>query len=139
MSAGTGITHSEYNGSATDPLHLLQIWIEPSQLGVAPSYAEKNYSRSAKLNTLLPIVAATGAEGLKLNQDVSIFASVLEKDQRLNHELKDGRHAWVQVISGDLTVNGETLHPGDAAAISDEKRLELKAEDEAEFLLFDLN
>lgn len=137
MSAGAGIVHSEFNDSRSEPVHLLQIWIRPNQRGIQPSYAERHYSREEKLNRLLPIAGA--AAPLKLNQDVTVYASVLEAKERIKHPLADGRHAWVQVVSGAVVVNGEPLHAGDGAAISGAEAVELSASNEAELLLFDLN
>jgi len=136
MSAGTGITHSEFNNSPREPLHLLQIWIKPERRGIQPGYAEKHYSREEKLNRLLPI-AGTDAP-LKLHQDATIFASVLEAGKGVKHRLAAGRHAWVQVVSGEVAVNGTALHAGDAAGISGSDAVELDASSEAELLLFDL-
>ena len=137
MSAGTGIMHSEFNDSPREPVHLLQIWIKPERRGVTPSYAEKHYSRDDKLNRLTPIAGPSSP--LKLNQDTTVYASVLEADAQINHALRDGRSAWVQVVSGAVVANGETLHAGDAAAISNENSVELSAKEEAELLVFDLN
>jgi quercetin 2,3-dioxygenase len=137
MSAGSGITHSEFNASQTDPVHLLQIWIEPERENVRPSYGEKHFSREEKLNKLVPIAGAEAA--LKLNQQATIYATVLEAGKSLAHKLGEERHAWVQVVSGEITVNGQTLQAGDGAAISGEPVVELTARNDAELLLFDLS
>ncbi len=136
MSAGTGILHSEFNGSHDEPVHLLQIWIKPERRGIRPNYDEKHYSREEKLNRLQPIAGPSSP--LKLNQDATVYASVLEKGATLQHALKDGRHAWVQLVSGEVEANGQLLQAGDAAAISKETALELKAKEESELLVFDL-
>lgn len=137
MSAGTGITHSEFNGSQQEPVHLLQIWIEPEREGIKPGYGERHYSREEKLNTLLPIAGKSAP--LKLNQDATVYAAVLDRGKRVVHELKPGRHSWVQVVSGEVIANGQVLTAGDGAAISNENAVELSANKEAELLLFDLN
>jgi redox-sensitive bicupin YhaK (pirin superfamily) len=137
MSAGSGITHSEFNGSPKEPVHMLQIWIKPKRRGIEPSYHEKHYSPEDKLNRLLPI--AGQASPLQLNQDATIYASVLKAGNRLSHALKDGAHVWLQVVSGEVEANGEVLKAGDGAAISNEKALELSAKEDSEMLVFELN
>lgn len=137
MSAGTGITHSEFNGSPRDPVHLLQIWIKPERRGIVPSYGERHYSRKERQNTLLPIAGPSAP--LKLNQDTTVYASVLDAGKSIRHELREGRHGWLQIVSGVVVANGQTLAAGDGAAISGEKAVELSAQKDAELLLFDLN
>jgi redox-sensitive bicupin YhaK (pirin superfamily) len=137
MSAGTGILHSEFNGSEREPVHLLQIWIKPERRGITPSYSEKHYTRAEKLNRLAPIAGPSSP--LQLNQDATVYAAVLQPGATVQHTLKAGRHAWVQVISGEVDANGKLLQAGDAAAISADAALALTGKQEAELLLFDLN
>ena len=140
MSAGSGVTHSEFNHSRTDGLRLLQIWVLPEAAGITPGYQEKRYDDDAKRGRLRLIVAPDGAEGaLDIHQDVRLYASLLDKGAGVRHELQSGRHAWVQVVSGRLAINGVELAHGDGAAVSDETQLEFAALDDVEFLLFDLN
>jgi redox-sensitive bicupin YhaK (pirin superfamily) len=139
MSAGTGVTHSEFNPSKKDLVHLLQIWILPERKGIKPSYQQKSFTeeqRRGKLHLLASGRASDGAA--KISQDVELFTAVLTKDQKLDYPLKSGRHAWVQVTKGALSLNGNSLKAGDGAAVSDEKLLDLITQNSAEFLLFDL-
>src|SRR3954447_18656828 len=139
MTAGTGVLHSEYS-SPTDKTHLLQIWILPEKKNLQPSYEQKFFTAEEKQGKLRLVASRGGDDGLvMINQDVNLYASILGKDETVSHNLAEGRHAWVQLISGSLNVNGEVLTAGDGAAISEENRLEMKAlENKAEFLVFDL-
>jgi redox-sensitive bicupin YhaK (pirin superfamily) len=140
MTAGTGVLHSEYS-SPTEKTHLLQIWILPEKNNLTPGYEQKYFSPAEKQGKLR-LVASRGGddESISINQDVSLYASILASNEEVKHELAEGRHAWVQVISGEIEINGEMLLKGDGAAISEEKLLAIKAnEDNTEFLLFDLN
>ena len=140
MTAGTGVLHSEYS-SPTDKTHLLQIWILPEKQNLMPSYEQKVFAPEEKQGKLR-LVASRGADdgSVHINQDVKLFASILASDERVSYELAPERYAWIQLISGSLEVNGEKLNPGDGAAISNETLLEIRAlDDNAEFLLFDLN
>ncbi|MEP6705461.1 MAG: pirin family protein [Acidobacteriota bacterium] len=140
MTAGTGVLHSEYS-SPTDRTHLLQIWILPEKKNLQPGYEQKEFSPEVKQGQLRLIASRGGDDGsVHINQDVKVFASMLNAGEELAHSLADGRHGWVQLISGSLEVNGEVLGKGDAAALSEEKGLALRAlDDNTEFLLFDLN
>lgn len=142
MSAGTGVVHSEYNNSEK-PVHLLQIWIMPEADDLQPSYEDRTFLREEKLNQLRLIASHDGRDGsTRINQDASVYASLLESGQALTLDLHPGRHAWVQLVSGELEVNGTRLAQGDGAAISDESKLTLAGvggNSAAEFLLFDLN
>lgn len=140
MTAGTGVLHSEYS-SPTDKTHLLQIWILPEKNRLTPGYEQKLFASEGKQGQLKLIASRGGDDGsIHINQDVKLYASVLTAGKSVSHEIADGRHAWVQLISGALDVNGYTLEAGDGAAISDEQQLKLTAhEDNTEFLLFDLN
>lgn len=139
MSAGTGVAHSEYNDSATDPVHLLQIWIFPEQNGLEPSYEQKRFSDDEKRGGLKLIGSRDARDGaVRIQQDVELYATILAPEEKVTHELQPGRHAWVQVVRGDVTLNGQALAAGDGAAISEEDRLEMEARTETEVLLFDL-
>jgi quercetin 2,3-dioxygenase len=140
MSAGTGILHSEAS-SETDKTHLLQIWILPETQNLTPSYEQKLISADEKRGKLKLIASRNADEdSITVHQDVSLYASILQNDDEVLHEIADGRFAWIQVVKGSLQVNGELLKTSDGAAISNEKLLKIKALDnETEFLLFDLN
>ena len=141
MSAGTGVVHSEYNNSAA-PVHLLQIWIMPEANGLPASYEDRTFPREEKRNRLRLIASHDARQdSTKINQDASVYASVLEGGKSLEHQLAPGRHAWLQLISGELEVNGTKVSKGDGAAVSGESELKIAnpAGSEAEFLLFDLN
>ena len=140
MTAGTGVLHSEYS-SPTDRTHILQIWILPEKRNLTPSYEQKFFAPEDKQGKLRLVASRGGDDGsVTINQDVKVYASVLKGGKQVSHELADGRHAWIQVISGALDVNGYSLDKGDGAAISEEKALKIAAtEDGTEFLLFDLN
>jgi redox-sensitive bicupin YhaK (pirin superfamily) len=139
MTAGTGVLHSEYS-SPTEKTHLLQIWILPERRNIVPSYEQKIFDAEAKQGKLRLVASRGGDDGsVHINQDVKLYASILNEGEEVSHDLKDGRHAWVQLISGALEVNGAELKPGDGAAVSDETLLNLKAiESGSEFLMFDL-
>jgi redox-sensitive bicupin YhaK (pirin superfamily) len=141
MSAGTGVVHSEYNNSDA-PVHLLQIWILPEKDGVKPSYEDRTFSRAEKTDRLRLIASRDGRDdSTKINQDASVYASLLSSGKSVELPLAEKRHAWVQLISGELDVNGTRLKKGDGAAISDENKLTLSSvsgNGAAEFLLFDL-
>lgn len=140
MTAGTGVLHSEFS-SPTDKTHLLQIWILPEKNRLEPAYEQKKFDRDSKRGTLKLVASRGGDDGsVHINQDVKLYASVLSEGQSVTHSLAEGRHAWIQLISGALDINGYTLEAGDGAAVSDETSLKLTAhENETEFLLFDLN
>jgi len=141
MSAGTGVTHSEYNNSNA-PVHLLQIWIMPEANGLPASYEDRTFPREEKQNRLRLIASHDGRQdSTKINQDASVYASVLDGGKSLAHDLAPGRHAWLQLIRGELEVNGTRIAKGDGAAVSDESKLRIvnPGSSEAEFLLFDLN
>lgn len=140
MTAGTGVRHSEFS-SPTEPTHMLQIWILPEKQNLEPSYEQKVFSPDDKRGRLRLVASRGGTDGsVHINQDVRLYASILNSGESVSHTLADGRHAWLQVISGEIEVGGEHLLPGDGAAISDETLLEIKGRtDNSEFLLFDLN
>jgi quercetin 2,3-dioxygenase len=139
MSAGTGVTHSEYNPSPDAPVHLLQIWIEPERAGLPPSYEQKEVSAEGA-GGRLRLIASRGGRGDSVNvhQDVEVYSAVLDEGDEAAYELKAGRHAWVQLVRGSLSLNGEALGPGDGAAVSEESGLVFKALEPSELILFDL-
>lgn len=141
MSAGTGVMHSEVNQSKA-PVHLLQIWLLPEAEGLKPSYEDRTFSREEKQNQLRLIASHDGRDGsTTINQDASVYASLLDSGKSVELELKSKRHAWVQLISGELDVNGSKLEKGDGAAISGENKLRIAntgGNGAAEFLVFDL-
>jgi redox-sensitive bicupin YhaK (pirin superfamily) len=141
MSAGTGILHSEYNHS-TSPVHLLQIWILPEAEGLNPSYEDRTISTEQKRNQLRLIASHDGRDdSAKINQDASVYASLLDSGNRLDLSLRPERHVWIQLVRGKLDVNGTKLAKGDGVGISGETKLTLASvsgNGQAEFLLFDL-
>lgn len=139
MSAGTGVTHSEFNGSETEPVHFFQIWILPERAGITPGYEQKLFPEEERRGKLRLLVAPGGADGaLTIHQDVRIYSAILGDGERVEHELADGRAAWLQVARGSVQLNGTTLTQGDGAAVEDEKQLQIVASGDAEVLLFDL-
>ncbi|MFM9904570.1 MAG: pirin family protein [Pyrinomonadaceae bacterium] len=140
MTAGTGVLHSEFS-SPTEKTHLLQIWILPEKDRLEPSYEQRFFSPEEKQGKLRLVASRGGDSGsVHINQDVKLYASILDKNEQISLDLAEGRHAWVQVISGTLELNGEILNAGDGAAVSDEIALGLLAQTAGtEFLLFDLN
>ena len=139
MSAGTGIYHSEFNASDTQPVRLLQIWIEPQEEGMEPGYEQKHFPESERLNRLRPIASQDGREGsVTLGQDAAIYDGVLEPGVTVEHPLKTGRSAWVQVARGAVRVNGLALAEGDGAAITEESAVRVVADKASEVLVFDL-
>ncbi len=139
MSAGSGVTHSEYNHSQTEPVHFLQIWIVPKAQGFKPTYQQAKFSESQRKNRLCLVASQDGREGsLTIRQDVDLFFSLLNSGQSLKYTLRSKRFAWVQSTKGTLEINGVVLKSGDGAALSDEKNLEIVASKSAEILLFDL-
>ena len=139
MTAGTGVSHSESNPSREEGVHLLQIWILPDQPGLKPSYEQKPFTQEEKQGKLRLIASEDGREGsVTVHQDASVYATVLGAGDEVVHELTPGRHAWLQVARGAVTVNGEELKQGDGAAISMEEKISIRGREAAEVLLFDL-
>jgi hypothetical protein len=142
MSAGTGVTHSEFNASRTDPVHLLQIWILPEQRGLRPEYEQKAFPEAERRGRLRLIASQDGADGaVTVHQDVRLYATVLDSGQQVTQALAPGRFAWVQVARGAVALNGSALAAGDGAAIQGESQLEIVANGAAgtsELLLFEL-
>ncbi|HTQ38834.1 MAG TPA: pirin family protein [Pirellulales bacterium] len=140
MTAGTGIRHSEFNPLPQESVHLLQIWILPQRAGLAPSYEQKTVAAADRTNRLRLIVSPDGRDGsVTIHQQADVYATLLEPGKKVTHELSAGRIAWLQLIRGDITLNGNSLKPGDGAAIEHETRLEIAAHSAAELLLFDMN
>jgi redox-sensitive bicupin YhaK (pirin superfamily) len=140
MTAGNGIRHSEYNPSKTDKLHFYQIWILPEKDDLEPGYEQKMFAPEEKSGKLKLVASRDARDGsLKINQDVSVYNSILKAGEEVSYDLVEKRYGWVQVVKGALEINGEKLNASDGASISDEKSLQIKAlESETEFLLFDL-
>ncbi len=140
MSAGTGVTHSEYNHSSEVPVHLLQIWILPNQKGLKPGYEQKEYSEEQKLNQFFLVASNDGRKNsVTIHQDVQLYVSSLESGKNIEYEFHPKRYGWIQVARGSVTLNGQELATGDGAAVSDEKKISLVANEKSEILLFDLN
>ncbi len=138
MTAGTGITHSEFNPSKSEPVHLLQIWLLPEQRGLTPSYEQKTYPAEEKRGRMRLIASRDGREGsVTIHQDADVYAALLNGEE-IVFPLRPERHAWVQVARGTVSVNGQELGPGDAAAVSAEEQVRLGPGQDAEVLLFDL-
>lgn len=141
MSAGTGVRHSEFNPSPSDPLHLLQIWIMPDRAGHEPSYEQKNFATEEKLNRLRLVASPDGQDGsVSIHQDARVYASVLEKGKKVSHTTSVDRKVWIQVARGSVLLNGRELKQGDGAAVEKEKSIEVTgaSEERAEILLFDM-
>ncbi len=138
MSAGTGVTHSEFNHSKKDIVHFLQIWIIPNKSNINPSYEQKVIPRTT-LNHLHLIGSPNGGENaITIHQNVNLYAAYLSENSAVKHELRNGHKAWLQLIKGAIKVNDQTLSEGDGAAITDEKTIQVESAKNAEFLLFDL-
>jgi quercetin 2,3-dioxygenase len=141
MSAGTGVVHSEFNGSETEPVHFLQIWIEPQSTGTKPAYEQLKFEAVEKLDRFKVLASSKPVAGAAaINQDASGSVAELTPGKSLTYELGSKRHGWLQVIHGEVTVNGKALHSGDAVAADDEKQLNITAQGatNSEVLLFDL-
>jgi len=139
MSAGRGIIHSEFNHSKEHPVRLLQIWIIPKTFSIDPSYEQKAFPDDAKRGALRLIASGDGRDGsLTMNQDADVYASMLAAGEAVLLDLAAGRHAWVQLVSGRLALNGLALEAGDGAATDGEPTLRIEAKSETEFLVFDL-
>jgi len=139
MSAGTGVTHSEFNGSRGEPVHFLQIWLLPERRGIAPSYEQKHFADEEKRGRLRLVASPDARDGsVTVHQDVRLYATILGAGERAGLELEKGRHAWVQVVRGSLLVNGQRFGAGDGVALSNEPAVNLEGVDMAEALVFDL-
>lgn len=139
MSAGSGVRHSEFNGSKAEPVHFLQIWITPNVTNIPPSYEEKYFPEESKLGQLRLVASSDGRDGsVLIHQDACVYAALVNAGHSLEHRLEDGRTAYVHVIRGRVSVNGVALAGGDALMISDEPKVSLAGAEAAEILLFDL-
>jgi len=139
MRAGTGVTHSEYNASKTEPVHFLQIWIVPDQRGLAPAYGQKPIDREAARRGFVLLASPDGREAsLQISQDVALWLTLLENGDRRELALAPGRHAWVHVARGTVELNGDGLGEGDGAAVSGPAAVRLAGKGPAEVLVFDL-
>ena len=139
MRAGTGVTHSEYNHSKSDPVHFLQIWIVPDKTGLKPAYGQRSFDRDEARRGPVLLASSDGRDGsLQVQQDVDLWVTLLEADERRALPLRPGRHAWVHVARGSVSVNGVPLREGDGAAVSGEEALTLVGQEPAEVLVFDL-
>lgn len=141
MSAGTGVLHSEYNASKREGVHFLQIWIIPEARGLPPSYEQKAFSEDERKGRLRVVASRDAREGsVKLHQDATLLAGLFGRGERATHPIAPGRHAWVHVARGEVTVNGQRLGEGDGAALTDETSVEVvgAGAGTAEVLVFDL-
>ncbi|HWK53438.1 MAG TPA: pirin family protein [Hyphomicrobiales bacterium] len=139
MSAGKGILHSEFNNSQEAPVHFLQIWILPEQGGLPPGYEQKQLDPQRTANQLTPIATPQGGEhAVRIHQDVTLYLGELDGGRTLSYPVTADRGLWLQVVQGELSVNGHSLHAGDGAKITDESEMRVDADSDAEFLLFDL-
>lgn len=144
ITAGRGITHSEFNASATEPVHLMQIWLMPRERGLTPSYEQRGFADGEVLGKLRAVVTPDGRDGsLSMEQDASVWLIRLAEGQSVSHSLGSDRHAWAQVLRGTVLLNGESLSAGDGAGVSDSDMIELQHADQAdkiaEVIVFDLN
>ena len=138
ISAGTGIAHSEFNNSRTEPVHFLQIWLLPVRKGLPPGYAQQSFA-GASLNFLTLACSPDGRDkSIKVNQDVDLFIGKLASKGAVKYTIRKARYAWIQLIEGDLNLNGSTFSPGDGASVADEKQLQFVSKNGAHFLVFDL-
>ena len=139
MTAGTGVTHSEYNPSRSEGAHFLQVWILPERPGLQPGYEQKRFTDDEKRGRLRLVASHDGEDGsVTIHQDVKVYAGLLDRGQELRQTLDPGRHGWLQVVRGKIALNGQELGAGDAAGASGEPALNIAASEDAEVLLFDL-
>lgn len=139
MSAGTGISHSEFNESLTETLHLLQIWVLPGERGLQPAYEQKAFSEDQRAGRWCLVAARDGREGaVTVHQDIDLLTATLKAGETITRHIGSNRHAWVQVARGEMTLNGSPMVSGDGAALSEESDLIIEAIAPAEILLFDL-
>jgi redox-sensitive bicupin YhaK (pirin superfamily) len=139
MSAGTGVTHSEFNPSEDEGMRLLQIWIEPGQPGIEPSYEQQHFTDEDRRGGLRVVASPDGAAGsVTLHADARILAGLLGPGDTVTHEIEDGRGVWIQVVRGSVRVGDEVLSEGDGASVEQRTSVQIEGESEAEVLLFDL-
>jgi quercetin 2,3-dioxygenase len=139
MSAGSGVTHSEFNHSKTEDCHLLQIWFLPGEKNIEPGYEQKSFAAADKRGKL-KLIASHGAreDSVDINQDIDIYSALLSANDNITHQIKDGRIAWLQVAKGSVEINGQKLEAGDGASVIDEKQIKLSGAQDAEIILFDM-
>ena len=139
MSAGSGVSHSEFNPSPSEACHLLQIWILPNARNLPPSYEQRFFNEADRKGKLRLIASTDGREGsVTIHQDASVFVSLMESAQTLVHKITEDRHAWLQIARGNVSLNEGEFKQGDGAAISNESELRITAREKAEIVLFDL-
>ncbi len=139
MSAGTGVTHSEFNHSKSEVVHFLQIWLTPEKRGITPGYEQKFFSEEEKRGKLRLVASRDGRDGsVVINTDACLYASILEAGDTVEYEVRPDRYSWVQVARGEIRVNGQTLKEGDGMAVGSGEKLTLVGEKKADVLLFDL-
>ena len=139
MSAGTGVTHSEFNPSPEAPVHFLQIWLQPRERGLPPGYEQKRFPPEERRGRLRLVAAGDGRDGaVTIHQDADLWTALLQPGESVRHALAPGRYAWLHVARGAVSLNGSTLGAGDGAAVSDEAALEIAGAAKAEVMLFDL-
>jgi quercetin 2,3-dioxygenase len=139
MSAGTGVSHSEYNPSQAEPVHFLQIWIIPKETGLRPGYEQRSFDLQENSGSWVLVAAPDARNGsLKIHQEAELYLAALSKGQQLKYRLRPGRQSWLQVTRGAATLNGTSLAAGDGAAVSKRDLLQVDASDDTEILLFDL-
>ncbi len=139
MSAGTGVTHSEFNGSKVEPVHFLQIWVLPAIRGITPSYEQKHFTREDLQGRFRPVASPEAQDGcVAIHADTILFAGIFQAGTSATHTIASGRHAWIQIARGSARVNGQILQEGDGAALSNEPVVHIEGLDAAELLLFDL-
>jgi hypothetical protein len=139
MTAGSGVQHSEFNHSKSEELHLLQIWMFPEQKDLDPGYEQTMFTREDKLNKLCLVASRDGrGKSVTVHQQVDLYASVLETNTTIEHVVDDGRKIFVQIVSGDVIINGQAVKAGDGVQITGEKLLTIQSKSEAEFLVFDM-
>lgn len=139
MSAGTGVTHSEFNASETEPAHFLQIWLVPAERGIAPGYEQKHFEPAQMRGALCVVASREGRDGsLTIHTDATLYAGSFDAAERAELALAAGRHAWVQVVRGEVQVNGVMVEAGDGVAFSDESKVVIENGRQSEVLVFDL-
>ncbi|HEY0547693.1 MAG TPA: pirin family protein, partial [Pyrinomonadaceae bacterium] len=139
MSAGTGVSHSEFNPSETEPTHFLQIWIQPEREGLQPGYEQREFAEDERRGRLRLLASRDGSDGsVTVHQDVKLYGALLATGENVSYTPGAGRHAWLQVVKGAVTINDTPLQTSNGAAISEESQLNIRASEEAEILLFDL-
>jgi quercetin 2,3-dioxygenase len=139
MTAGSGIRHSEFNHSANEPVHFLQIWIEPERAGLEPGYEQKEFSENERQGQLRLMASRDGRDGsLTIHQDANLYGALLNADQSLAFEAKPDRRIWLQLVAGVLSVNDQTLETGDGLGLRGVDAITIEAKENSEFLLFDL-